>query len=181
MTRPLDELLALAGVERPAAPAEPDFSVIVRTEGARPRSLADSMESIANQTLEPRETLVMVHSAGVAHDDGRAERVSAALSQTGRPLPSSWRTIAVEGGSRSRPLNAGIEAAAGDYVTFLDDDDLARPEWIEAFARAATEHPGAAIRAVTLSQPWTTGGGSEPLEATGPIPVAQTIRAAKMA
>jgi len=51
-------------------------------------------------------------------------------------IPPSLRTLKVEGGGRARPLNAGLEAATGDYVCFLDDDDLVTPDWLAAFARS---------------------------------------------
>ena len=169
MSSPLDELLTSLGLGpvlfRPSG--EPTLTAVVRTEGSRPDSLAEALASIAAQTRHPAETLVMVHSAGAGRDDGRADRVGEALGGSGVDLPPHWRTIAVEGGGRSRPLNAALDAAAGDYVVFLDDDDLAMPTWIEAFARAAAESPGAVIRSVCLTQEWTTDGGNQPVRPIG--------------
>jgi len=169
MSSPLDELLATLGLGpvlfRPTG--EPSFTVVVRTEGTRPDSLAEALASVAAQTQAPTETLVMVHSAGDQRDDGKADRVARALEESAADLPPHLRTMAVEGGGRSRPLNAALDEATGDYVAFLDDDDLALPTWVEAFARAAADSPGAVIRAVCLSQDWTTEGGNQPVRPIG--------------
>ena len=171
MTRPLDELLrSLDAAEiLPRPSPDPTFSVIVRTQGARPDSLGEALAGLAAQTMAPTETLVMVHGAGTTADEAAADRVAMLLSGSGVALPRSWRTIAVEAGTRSRPLNAGLDAAIGEYVTFLDDDDLVMPTWIEAFARGATESPGAIVRAVCLAQDWTTDGGRQPVRAVGDV------------
>ena len=79
------------------------------------------------------------------------------------------RVLSVRGGGRSRPLNVGLDAAQGDFVCFLDDDDLARPNWFGAFAAAAREAPTTVIRAVTETQEWTTDGSAEPSRPTGSI------------
>ena len=72
-------------------------------------------------------------------------------------------------GSRARPLNAGLDAAEGDYVCFLDDDDLAEPNWLSVFAGGATEAPGQIIRARTARQRWLTEGTAEPRTPDGPV------------
>lgn len=176
MTRPLDDLLASFGRAPilPVAADHPTFSVIVRTEGNRPDSLREALAALAAQTTAPLETLVMVHrsdAAGGAAAEARAvaERIDRELAETTDAMPSGWRTIPVEGGTRSRPLNAGLDAASGDYVTFLDDDDLVMPRWIEVFASGAAQSPGSIVRAVCLSQPWTTDGGAQPVRPTGDV------------
>jgi glycosyltransferase involved in cell wall biosynthesis len=142
MTRPLDELLGSLDASEilPDPLPEPTFSVIVRTQGTRPDSLGEALASLAAQTMAPTETLVMVHPTENT-DEVAGNRVANLLSESGEALPSNWRTIAVDPGPRSRPLNAGLDAATSEYVTFLDDDDLAMPTWIEAFARGAASHP----------------------------------------
>ena len=169
MSSPLDELLRSLGLDpvlfRPSG--DPSFTVVVRTQGDRPDSLRGALESIAGQTRPPSETLVMVHSAGDTTDEGRADRVARELTDSGADLPPNWRTIAVEGGGRSRPLNQALDSATGDYVVFLDDDDLAMPDWIEAFSRGAADSPGAVVRAVCITQAWTTDGGNQPVSPIG--------------
>ena len=170
MTRPLDELLDSVHASEilPHPSPDPTFSVIVRTQGTRPDSLAEALASLTDQTMAPTETLVMVHTAGTT-DEAAGDRVARLLTESGVALPGNWRTIAVDPGPRSRPLNAGLDAATSEYVTFLDDDDLAMPTWIEAFARGAAESPGAIVRAVCLTQAWTTDGGNQPVRPIGDV------------
>lgn len=169
MTGPLDRLLASVRADpvTPAVPGDPSFSVVVRTTGVRPVSLAEAMASLAAQSRAPAEVLVMVHSPGDTSDRGKAEAVTTSLRESGGPLPDHWRVEIVEGGGRARPLNAALDTATGDYVAFLDDDDLARQSWIESFARGARQSRGEIVRAVTLCQDWTTNGGTEPVRPVG--------------
>ena len=164
MTGGLNELAASLGLDPlvPATPADPSFTTIVRTQGRRPDSLAEALRSIAAQTHTDHETLLVVH----ADDPDVAESVRAELPDDAQP--PRLQVIAASGGGRSRPLNVGLDAASGDYVCFLDDDDLVTDDWLASFAEAAAGAPGTMIRAITLTQPWTTDGGEQPVRATGP-------------
>ena len=164
---------------RPAATMGPDgpvrFSVIVRTQGRRPTSLIAALESIAEQGHAAHQVLVLVHEP----DASVADRVRAELEHAGLDLP--LEVIGVPDGGRSRPLNVGLDSASGDYVCFLDDDDLALPDWLGAFDRAIQSAPGTTPRARTGVQPWATDGGEEPFvpsgESRNPSPPSSTSSA----
>ena len=156
----------LAPLVRPA-PAVPTFTVIVRTQGRRRRTLLEAVRSLAAQTWTHFGTIVTVHAAAEAATAVEAELSAAAAAGA---APSDCRVLPVgTGGSRSRPLNAGLDAANGDYVSFLDDDDLAEPNWLAAFARGAADAPGQIIRARTARQPWLADGTAEPHTPAGPV------------
>ncbi|MEQ8840652.1 MAG: glycosyltransferase family 2 protein [Acidimicrobiales bacterium] len=165
MNGPLDEFLSTYGqvgpTPEPTADAVPSFSVIVRTQGTRPTSLHEAIESLAAQHHREFDVVVVVHG-----DEATAEGVRRDLgSRAGLRLD----VIGVQGGGRSTPLNAGLERVTGSHVCFLDDDDLVDDDWLAAFADAIGAAPSAVIRAVTRSQSWTTDGGVEPVRATGPV------------
>ncbi len=123
MSRPID---GLPGA-RPAAIAPGSFTVIVRTQGRRPRSLREALDSIAAQTHDHVDTVVVVHGDTAATSDVR-EQIGARAGVT---------VVNTTDTGRGAPLNVGLRAAAGDYVCFLDDDDLAEPNWIAEAATAA--------------------------------------------
>ena len=145
MTGGLNELAASLGLDPlvPTTPPDPSFTTIVRTQGRRPDSLAEALASIASQRHTRHDTLLVVH-----HDD------PAMAAQVDEDLPAACRpdrlqVIPAHGGGRSRPLNVGLAAATGDYVCFLDDDDLVTDDWLSAFATAATGSPGTARGSAT--------------------------------
>ncbi len=162
MTGPIDELLGLAGPHPVFTPSEPvRFSVIVRTQGTRPTSLREALESLEDQTHPAHQILVMTHT----DDDDVVVEVRA----LGTDVGASVEIRQVSSGLRTAPLNAGLEAASGDYVCFLDDDDLARRDWLSAFAVAIQAHPGQIARARTGVQQWSTEGTGEPRHPIGPV------------
>jgi len=111
------------------ASAAPRFSVIVPTHD-RPGLLAEALASVRAQTLGDFECLVV--------DDASAH-------PTVVPSDPRFRVIALpanRGPSAAR--NAGLDAAVGDVVTFLDDDDLWTP------GRLALAESGLARAPVTV-------------------------------
>ncbi|HET9668909.1 MAG TPA: glycosyltransferase family A protein, partial [Casimicrobiaceae bacterium] len=95
-----------------AAATAPLVTIIVRSIGRD--SLREALASIGLQDY-PRIDVVIVAACGV--DDHP-------------PLPASIgpHPLRIVGGderlSRPRAANAGLDAAAGDWITFLDDDDV---------------------------------------------------------
>ncbi len=110
----------------------PRVSVIVRSMARE--SLATALASLAAQTYPNLEILV-VAACGPTHPplEDRAGPHSLRL------VPSETRL--------SRPLaaNAGLQAATGDWVTFLDDDDEFLPEHIAGLIDATTRAGGAGV------------------------------------
>jgi glycosyltransferase involved in cell wall biosynthesis len=93
--------------------ANPIFTVIVPTY-ERPGLLAQTVQSVLAQTVEDFECLVVddasPHPAAVPDDP----RVRLLRMSTNKGEPAA--------------RNAGLAAARGRYVTFLDDDDLFTPD-----------------------------------------------------
>lgn len=141
----------------------PFLSVVVRTQRRRDRSLVEAVRSLLDQAESDLEVVVALHV-----DEGAPAPDPLLPDELVSVPPSVLRAIVVRGGQRGRPLNAGLDAAQGTYVAFLDDDDLALPGMIGALRRGAEAAPGQVLRSVPLGQSWTADPATgEPLEPSG--------------
>jgi len=98
----------------------PRISVIVRTRD-RPALLAEALDSLAAGSYRRAEVVLV-------NDGGAAPAVPADF-----PLPVVRVDLAASRG-RAGAAEAGIAAATGDFIAFLDDDDLAAPEHLATLA-----------------------------------------------
>jgi hypothetical protein len=125
-----------------------DVSVIVRTQGRRQASLVELLTCLAAQTHERFEVLLFVHASELDAVDATRQLVE----QFDYSFAQRVRVQQIIGGNRGRPLNAGLEAARGRYIAFVDDDDLVTADWVEAFARGAEAAPGRIVRSITVER-----------------------------
>jgi len=101
-------------------------SVVVRTKD-RPRLLAQALDSLAKQTHQPLEAVVV--------NDGGAGVEDVVGAFAGRV---TYRLVDLHPGrGRSAAANAGIAAAVGAWIAFLDDDDLLVPDGVATLVAAA--------------------------------------------
>jgi SAM-dependent methyltransferase len=140
-----------APTERPAssekAPPHPFLSVLMRTQARRPECLREALTCLAAQTTDDFEVKLMVHG-----HDALVEKVREIVDDFHATFSSRVDVIQVLGGQRARPLNAGLEASVGDYIAFLDDDDLVTGDWVEAFKRGSEDGQGQVVRSVSVNQ-----------------------------
>jgi ABC-type multidrug transport system ATPase subunit len=114
------------GGEDGTADERPLVSIVI-TSFNHDRYLGDAIDSALAQTYDPVEVVVV--------DDGSVDR--------SRDVISRYDGIAAvfkERGGQTSALNAGFAAAHGEWVCFLDSDDVLMPEAIDR-AMAAAE-PG---------------------------------------
>jgi glycosyltransferase involved in cell wall biosynthesis len=104
----------------------PLVSVIVPTHN-RPDMLAEALASVRAQTFTDCEIIVISNGE---HPD-MSGRSFAAAKQAGA------RYYAVDEGNVAAARNFAVERAAGEWVAFLDDDDLWLPQKLERQLSAA--------------------------------------------
>ncbi|WP_052341485.1 glycosyltransferase family 2 protein [Salinarimonas rosea] len=107
--------------------------------------LAQTLRSVAGQTLRPAEVIVV--------DNGSTDR-SVPIAESFAPLARVIR-VPAEGASAARV--AGAAEAVGEAIMFLDADDLLGPTVLEELAAVLREEPGA-IAACAWMRYELTGG-----------------------
>ena len=115
------------------AMAPPLVSVIMRTYKGRLPWLREATTSILNQTY-PNIELVIV-------EDGseEAREFAQQLQSKGELTSVVYSSIAKLG--RCHAGNAGLAAATGSFMAFLDDDDLYFADHLEVMLAALARHP----------------------------------------
>jgi glycosyltransferase involved in cell wall biosynthesis/LmbE family N-acetylglucosaminyl deacetylase len=112
----------------PAPDRPPGVSVIVRTKD-RPAFLHEALASLAAQTFRDFEVVVV-------NDGGRD--ISAVIADYPH-LRINLLWLQPNRG-RASAANAGVEAARGEFVAYLDDDDLYYPPHLETLYTFLSEH-----------------------------------------
>jgi glycosyltransferase involved in cell wall biosynthesis len=103
-------------------------SAVIPTRG-RPDLLVCAIRSALRQTWRPLEVIVVLDGPDLATKERLASLADPRLRVV--ILPE------ISGGGAAR--NAGVRAAAGDWIAFLDDDDEWLPDKIERQMRATRE------------------------------------------
>jgi glycosyltransferase involved in cell wall biosynthesis len=109
----------------------PLVSVIIPTYN-RGWILKEAVESVLSQTYENYELIVV--------DDGSTDNTRLLLRSF-----KDIRLVSQENKGVSAARNRGIEAATGDYLAFLDSDDLWLPEKLDSQMAFFHAHPDAMI------------------------------------
>lgn len=123
----------------------PTVSVIVPTYN-RAHSLPRTVESVLSQTLEDFELIIV--------DDASADNTAEVVASYDDDRIRFFEHEENQGASAAR--NTGIEHAEGEYMAFLDSDDVWLPtklekqvltlemrsdDWVAAYCKAETVHP----------------------------------------
>jgi GT2 family glycosyltransferase/2-polyprenyl-3-methyl-5-hydroxy-6-metoxy-1,4-benzoquinol methylase len=138
---------ASASEAREQAPS-PFLTVVTRTQGQRPATLRDTIMSLAGQSDQDFELLIMVHSP----DPELVAGMTAIADEFPPGLRSRIRLIPCSRQGRAAPLNDAVMAARGQYIVALDDDDFVFAHWIETFRGLSRDAPGTILRATCARQ-----------------------------
>ena len=91
----------------------------------RPAELQKCLQAIEGQNSPPDEILVVHRAVG----DPETEAV--ATGWASQPGLTARRTVIVDRPGQVAAMEAGVQAAVGAIIVFLDDDVRIRPDWIE--------------------------------------------------
>ena len=105
-------------------------SVIIPVYNAE-EYLCECLDSVVSQTLKDIEIICV--------DDGSTDG-SADILHVYQNTDPRIRVLHREHSGAGSARNAGIEAAGGKYITFLDSDDLFRPQALTLMLEAAERH-----------------------------------------
>lgn len=100
----------------------PRISVILSTYN-RSSMFGAMAEAVLRQTIDDFELIIV--------NDGSNDNTQAVLEEYTKRDP---RIVAInkQNGGLSSARNSGIEAARGEFITFVDDDDIIRPDYLES-------------------------------------------------
>ncbi|WP_172592396.1 glycosyltransferase [Nitrosomonas supralitoralis] len=111
--------------------SSPLVTIIIRSMDRL--TLVEALDSVANQTY-PNIEVIVVNAKGGSHthlDSSYGRFPLYLINQNGEPA------------GRSASANAGLEAAQGNLVGFLDDDDLLHPDHVTTLVEALSANPAA--------------------------------------
>lgn len=106
------------------------ISVIMLTYN-REDLVGRAIESILNQTYRDFEYIIV--------DNGSTDR-SGQIAEEYAARDARVRVIHRERGNIGSGRNAGLDAARGEYIAFIDDDDYTEPGYLEYLHSLAAEH-----------------------------------------
>ncbi len=111
----------------------PLVSVIIRTQD-KPDLLKEAISSVAQQTYPCIEVIVV--------NDGGTD-IKSVISPFSEAFFALRQIKLEENKGRAYAANIGLEAAKGDFIIFLDHDDLFDPDHIEHLVNALKENSSA--------------------------------------
>ena len=128
----MTDILAPAPAREIRPRERPTFSVVVAAYQAS-GTIADALQSLRAQTVPAHEVIVC--------DDGSTDDLDSALA----PYRDEIVLLRQENMGEAAAKNAGARAASGEFVLFLDADDVFLPARIEALGDLACARPDLAL------------------------------------
>lgn len=115
---------------KPAVMCSPIISVIMLTYN-REAMVGRAVDSVLSQTLGDFEFIIV--------DNGSTDK-SGRIIDGYAMRDSRIKVIHKERGNIGSGRNAGLDAAQGEYITFIDDDDWVEAEYLEFLYALATDN-----------------------------------------
>lgn len=107
------------------------WQIIVRTFCERDHLLVEALYSIAMQPWADKEVIVAYHIP----NEAKHQTTAAMVAKFHSYFPIKEVALGKEGTNRSQLMNKALEVVDGEFLSFLDDDDVYYP----AFSRLVTD------------------------------------------
>ncbi|MDJ0689952.1 MAG: glycosyltransferase [Xenococcaceae cyanobacterium MO_188.B32] len=117
---------------------QPKVSVCI-THFSRPQKLREAIDSIRQQTYSNLEVIVTDDGS----PDPEVQKELAIIKEEIQQL--GWKLVSQENKYLGAARNFGMSHAKGDYILFMDDDNLAKPQEIETLVAIAKRTGGEII------------------------------------
>lgn len=111
----------------------PIISVVIPVYNGE-KTLKETIDSVLNQTFDDFELIVI--------NDGSTDKTLEIISNI---KDERLKVFSYPNAGLSASRNRGISLARGEYVSFIDADDLWTPDKLELQLKALQEHPQAAV------------------------------------
>lgn len=124
----------------------PFLTIVMRTTGSRSISMEQALTCLLAQSNQDFEVIVCVHLQESQQNEDRIQKVEALVSLFPQSIVDRITILEINGGRRGVPMNVGIDHGSGQYIAFLDDDDLVTGSWVSCFEQEAQKNPRSIVR-----------------------------------
>lgn len=94
--------------------------------------IEETLRSLVNQSYKNTEIIVV--------NDGSKDDTSLVVKTFFKGIEADWKLVEKPNGGQASARNAGVKAANGDYLIFIDSDDFISPNYIERMLGAVTNY-----------------------------------------
>ena len=130
----------------------PLVSVIVRTKD-RLELLREALASLAAQTYSPIEAVIV--------NDGEVD-VAEIIDDFLSDIDHIRYIHQSESGGRAYAANVGLQSARGEWISFLDDDDLYEPDALRILISSGTEAGASVVYGQVIREHYRPDGSRDP-------------------
>ena len=112
----------------------------------RPQLLREAYASVLAQTHRPVEIIIV--------DDGSTDETAGVIAALCEKHPEHTRKISQSNQGPGPARNAGLAVAKGQYIQYLDSDDLMEPEKLRCQVEQLERMPAAGLSYCTTMRPY---------------------------
>ena len=128
-----------AGADEAWTPPRVADVVVCLVHHERPDEVTEALEALADQTVLPKQIVVVDNGSRSHAARSTLESLADAGEVGGVPLRVDFQPNLYPGAAR----NLAVATTSSEFLLFVDDDNVAKPDMLETFLRAAHHDGGA--------------------------------------